>query len=107
MNMKMDKHETQYKPQVYHGRRRGQNRIRYTKTIINPGIGHTVEIEILPTEAEETLTEIIDQIIEVDQEIIIDRMIDEIITGEMIGEIISGVMIGETITDKIIEGTTM
>ena len=26
MNMKMDKHESQYKPQVYQGRRTGQNR---------------------------------------------------------------------------------
>ena len=29
MNMKMDKHEAQYKPQVYQGRRRGQNRHNY------------------------------------------------------------------------------
>ena len=48
-----------------------------------------------------------DQIIQVDQEITIDKMIDDTITGKMIGEIISGMMIGETITDKIIEGTTI
>ena len=29
MNMKMNKHEAQYKPQVYQGRRRGQNRHEY------------------------------------------------------------------------------
>ena len=65
----------------------GEDRIDVSidKTIIKPGIGHTVEIEILPIEAEETMTETRDQITEVDQEIIIDRMIDETITGEMIG----------------------
>ena len=30
-NMKMDKPETQYKPQVYQGRKRGQNRCEYRK----------------------------------------------------------------------------
>ena len=43
------------------------------------------------------MTENVDQIIEVDQETTIDRMIDKTI---------SGMMIGETITDKIIEGKT-
>ena len=87
----------------------GEDRVDVStdKTIINPAIGHTVEIEIHPIEAEVTMTETIDQIIEADQEIIIDRMVDETITEEMIGEIILGLMIGETITDKIIEGTTI
>ena len=36
MNMKMDKHETQYKPQVYQARRRGQNRCDYRQSNYQP-----------------------------------------------------------------------
>ena len=36
MNMKMDKCETQYKPQVYQGRRRGQNKHEYRQNNYQP-----------------------------------------------------------------------
>ena len=79
------------------------------KTIINPEIDHTAEIEIgiLPIKAEETMIVVIDQITEVDLETIVDKMIDKTITGEMIDEIFTDMMIGETFTDKIVEGTTI
>ena len=64
------------------------------KTTIKPEIGHIVEIRIHLIEAEKTLTEIIDQIIEVDQEITIDG-------------IDTGKMIGVTIADKNTEETTI
>ena len=63
MNMKMDKQETQYKPQGYQGRNRGQNR---DKTIISLEVDHSVEIEINHREAEEITIGIVDQIVEVD-----------------------------------------
>ena len=77
--------------------------------IINPEIDHTAEIVIgiPPIEAEETMTEFIDQIIEVDQDTIVEKMIGEIITGKMIGKTTSDMMIGETITDRIIGGITI
>ena len=46
MNMKMDKCEAQYKPQVYQGRRRGQTHMTTDRAITKPGIGHTIEIGI-------------------------------------------------------------
>ena len=39
MNMKMDKQDTQYKPQVYQGRRRGQNRHEYRQNNYQPRNG--------------------------------------------------------------------
>ena len=36
MNMKLHKHETQYKPQVYLGRRGGQNRYDYRQNNYQP-----------------------------------------------------------------------
>ena len=86
----------------------GEDRIDVStdKTIINPEIDCTAKIEILPIEAEETMIKAIDQIIEIDQEIIIDKTIGETFTGEMIGKIITDMMIGDTITDKTTEGTT-
>ena len=52
----------------------GEDRIDLTtvKTIIEPEIGHTIEIGIYPIEAEEIMTETLDQIIEVSQGITID-----------------------------------
>ena len=64
------------------------------KTTIKPEIGHKVDIGIHLIEAEETLTEIIDQIIEVDKEITIDGMDTDKIVGVMV-------------TDKITEETTI
>ena len=83
----------------------GEGRINVTtdKTTIKPEIGHTVEIGIHLIEAEETLTEIIDQIIEVDQEITIDgtdtgRMVDVMITDKITEEATI-----EITTDKIMD----
>ena len=78
----------------------GENRIDVNTDyiIINPEIDHTVKKGIFLTGVEGTLTEIIDQILEVDHETITDKMIGETITGKMIGEIV---------TDKIIEEITI
>ena len=89
----------QYKPQVYQGRNRGQNRQR--KTIISLETDHSVEIETNHMKAEEIILEIIDQIIEVDQEKTIDMMIGETTIDVIIEEIVTDKMIDETITDKI------
>ena len=94
MNMKMDKHETQYKPQVYHGRKRGKIGVNIGKMVIKPEIGYTVEIGIHHIEAEEIMTEILDQTIGVDLGIIID--------GKDTDKVI-----GMTISDKITEGTAI
>ena len=91
----------QYKPQVYQGRNRGQNR---DKTIISLETDHSVEIETNHIEAEEITIEIIDQIIEVDQEKTIDMTIGETTIDVMIEEIATDKMIDKTIIGKIIEG---
>ena len=65
-----------------------------SQTTIKPEIGHIVEIGIHLIEAEEILTEILDQTIGVDQEIIIDRKDTDKV-------------IGMTIPDKTTEGTTI
>ena len=64
------------------------------KTTIKQGIGHTVEIGIHLIEAEEIITEILDQTIGVDQEIIID--------GKDTDKVI-----GVTIPEKNTEGTAI
>ena len=66
------------------------------KTIISPEVGHTMGTGTHPTEVEEIMIEITDQIIEVEQEITIDMIIGETTTDKMIDV---------TITDKNIEGT--
>ena len=65
----------------------GEDRIDMNtdKIIINPEIDNTVKIGMLPIEVEETLTETIDQILEVDHETVIDKMIGKAIK-KMIGE---------------------
>ena len=63
-------------------------------TTIKPEIGHIVEVGIHLIEAEEIMTEILDQTIGVDQEIIID--------GKDTDKVI-----GVTIPDKTTEGTTI
>ena len=60
MNTKMDKHEIQDKPQVYQGRRQGQNRHDNRQNNYHPKIDHTVEIGTLLIETEETMKETID-----------------------------------------------
>ena len=83
----------------------GEDRIDVTtdKTTIKPEMDHTVEIGIHLIEAEEILTDILDQIIEVDQGITIDGTD----TGKVIGVIVPDKITEETtiqITkDKIIE----
>ena len=74
----------------------GEDKINMTtdSTTIKAEIGHTVEIGIHLIEAEEILTEIINQITEVDQEITIDGTDADKVVGVMI-------------TDKIIEETTI
>ena len=102
MNMKMDKHETQYKPQVYQGRNKKPK--TYTgKTVIRLEIDHTVGIEIDHIEEEEIILETIDQIIEVDYEITIDMMIEETTTDMMIGKLATDKMTDVTIIGKNIE----
>ena len=54
------------------------------KTIIIPEIDFTVEIGMFLIEVEEILTEIIDQILGVDHEIIIDKMIGETVIDKII-----------------------
>ena len=103
MNMKIYKHEAQYKPQVYQGRRKDKIDIKIDKTIINPEIGHTVGIKLCPIEAEEIRIGTIDQIIEVDHEITIDMTIGETTIDMMIGEITTDKLIDVTLIDKIIE----
>ena len=97
----MDKHDIQYKPQVYQGRNKAK--IGIVKTIIKLEIGHTMETEINHIEAEEIIIGIIDQIIEVDHEITIDRLIGETTIGMMVGEIATDEMIDVTIIGKNIE----
>ena len=85
MNMKIVKCEAQYMPQVYQGRRWGQNRCENRqKKIISLEIGHTVEIKTGPIEAEEITIGIIHQIREIDHETTIDMMIGETTTDKMI-----------------------
>ena len=74
----------------------GEDRIDVStdKTTIKPEIGHTVEKGIHCIEAEEILTEIRDQIIEVHQEITIDGTDTD-------------KMVGVTITEKFTEETTI
>ena len=87
MNMKMDKCETQYKPKVYQSREREERIDMNTdKTIIDPEVDHMVEIEIHLIEVEDTLTETTDQILEVDHETIIDKMIGKTVTYKIVGE---------------------
>ena len=73
------------------------------KTIINLEIGHTAEIGMHHTKAEEIMTEIIDQATRVSQEIISG----ETDTDKIIGIIVLGKITEETateiITDKIME----
>ena len=82
----------------------GEHRIDVTtdKIIINPEIDHTLGIGIILIETEGTLTETTDQIIEVDQEMTIGKMIGKIITGKVTGEI----AIDRTIEVTAIEITT-
>ena len=63
----------------------GEDRIDVTtdKIVINPGIDHMVGMETA-IEAEGTMTETIDQIKEVDQEITTGKMIGEITTDRTI-----------------------
>ena len=96
MNMKMDKCEMQYKPQVYQGRSRGQNRHR--KDILETD--HTVQIETNHIEAKEIIIETIDQIIEVDHKTTIDMTIGETTIDMIIGKIATDKMIDVTIIDK-------
>ena len=63
-------------------------------TIIKPEIGHKVEIDKLPIEAMEIMTEILDQALGVDLDITIDRKDTDRV-------------IGMTIQDKIMEETTI
>ena len=83
MNMKMDKHEIQYKPQVYQGRNRGQNRHRQDNY---QSRNRSYSRDRNHIEAEETTTGTIDQIIEVDHETTIDVTIGETTINIMIGE---------------------
>ena len=73
------------------------------KKIISPEIGHTVEIETCPIEAEEITIGIIDEIIEVDHETTTDMMIGEKNIDMMIGKITTDKMIDVTIIGKVIE----
>ena len=68
MNMKMDKHETQ--PQVYQGRRRGQNRYEYRQNNYQTRNRSYSRDRNTPYRSRGNLTETIDQIIEANQEIL-------------------------------------
>ena len=74
------------------------------KTIINAEIDHTVEtgLIIFLTEVEETLTETIDQILEVDHKTFIDKMIGETVADRIIQETTLEVTIGKTMDEIII-----
>ena len=104
MNIKVDKWETQYKPQVYQIGIEAKAEIG--KTIISLGTDPSVEIEINLLETEEIIIEtIIDPIIEADQEKTIGMMIGETTIDVMPGKTITDQMIGKTIIDRTIEGT--
>ena len=77
MNVKMDKKETPYKPRVYQGRPRGQNRGRQQN--LSPTIGLSAGIGI---EVEEIIIvgTIIGPTIEIDPEKIADKTIRETTT---------------------------
>ena len=79
------------------------------KAIINPAVDHTVEIGliILFIEVEETLTETIDQILEVDHETVIDKMIGKTDTDKIIEETTLEVTIGKIMDEIIIENKGM
>ena len=83
----------------------GEDRISMTtdKTTIKSEIGHTVEIGIHLVEAEKILTEILDQIIEVDQELTIDGMDTDKMVGVMITDEITEETTIEIIVDKIMD----
>ena len=111
LNMKMDRHESQYKPQVYQCRKRGQSRHR--KKITNLETGPIAQIEINHIEAEEIMIGIIGQIIEIDPDMNIDKkigkvpiekMTDMTMTGKNIGEIIE-MIIGKIMIEN--EGLTL
>ena len=70
------------------------------KIIINPEIDCAVERYI---EVEETLTETIDHILEVDHETIIDKMIGETVTDRIIEEPTLEVTTGKIMDEIIIE----
>ena len=73
------------------------------KAIISLETHHTVETEIIHTEAKENTIEIIDQIIEVDHETTLDMTIGETTIDVMIGEITTDKMIDKTSIDKTLE----
>ena len=80
----------------------GEDRIDVTIdiTTIKPETGHTVEIGMFLIEEEEILTEILDQSIEVDQEIDIDRMDTDKVIGMLTTEKITEETTIEIIIDK-------
>ena len=99
MNMKIDKREAPYKPQMYQGRPRGQSRKRQNNyqsrnrsfsrdRYQNRNRGITIET-----------------IIGISQETTMGMMVEETTTDQMIGKTITSLMIGETVTDKMIGET--
>ena len=90
MNMTMDRKQSPYKPRIYQGRSRNQNKI------LHPEIDPLVEGEIKVVTEEIIIIEIItDPITEIDQEA------DGTIIGQVIGVTITRLTIDEVILDPI------
>ena len=71
----MDRHESQYKPQVYQGRKKVK--VDTDKESTNLETGPKAEIEINHVEAEKIMIGITGQIIEIDPEMNIEKKISE------------------------------
>ena len=76
MTVQINKHHTQFKPQIYQCK--GRDRIDATilKMTTRQGMDNLVEIETHYTEVEESLVEVIDKIIEGDHETILEMTTD-------------------------------
>ena len=97
MNIKMDEHDAQYKPQVYQSRSRGQNRHEYRQNSYQPR-NRSYSKDRNAYRGRGNIGRNYKSILEVDH---------ETFTVNMVGETITGKMIGEIVTDKIIEEVTI
>ena len=103
MNMKMDKREEPYKPNVYQGRPRGQCRNRQPNY---PSCNRSSVVIEIGIEGITTTEIIIGPTIGIDLGTTIGMKIEEITIGLMINRTITDKTIGDIITNKTIEGIT-
>ena len=107
MKVKIDKHDAQFKPQIYQRKRRGQNRCNYNHNDFQTEIDHLMGIEGQLLEVEEDLVGIIDKIIEGDSKTILGMTTEEtIIEIKCIGIEVEVETIKETLIDTGLGITT-